>query len=94
MLQQKKRSIAHEQPSKDTNQLVEPIETYLYVRIIAHPTSKPNKTVFRFSIQPISTRGHYTPGTAYEGWGRSYAGLGQIKKAMKYLDHAYDEPLW
>jgi transcriptional regulator with XRE-family HTH domain len=37
-----------------------------------------------------STRGHYGPGTVYEEYGRTYADLGQITKAMEYLDKAQE----
>ena len=35
-----------------------------------------------------STRGHYNLGTVYEEYGRSYAGLGVMPKALDYLDRA------
>jgi transcriptional regulator with XRE-family HTH domain len=35
-----------------------------------------------------SIRGHYSSGTVYEEYGRSYADLGQTVKAMEYLDKA------
>ena len=35
-----------------------------------------------------STRGHYNLGTVYEEYGRSYAGLGFMPKALDYLDRA------
>ena len=38
-----------------------------------------------------STRGHYSPGTVYEEYGRSYADLGLIAKAMENLDRAQQE---
>ncbi|HEY7347368.1 MAG TPA: hypothetical protein VH599_03540 [Ktedonobacterales bacterium] len=41
-----------------------------------------------FDLATSSTRGHYNPGTVYEEYGRSYAELGQIAKAMEYLDQA------
>jgi transcriptional regulator with XRE-family HTH domain len=42
------------------------------------------------AINPItsSTQGHYGLGTVYEEYGRSYADLGQIHKALEYLDRA------
>lgn len=41
-----------------------------------------------FDPAASSTRGHYNLGTVYEEYGRSYAELGQIAKAMEYLDQA------
>jgi transcriptional regulator with XRE-family HTH domain len=35
-----------------------------------------------------STRGHYNLGTVYEEYGRGYAGLGVMPKALDYLDRA------
>lgn len=35
-----------------------------------------------------STRGHYNLGTVYEEYARSYTDLGQMQKALKYLDQA------
>lgn len=37
------------------------------------------------------TQGHYSLGTVYEEYGRSYANLGQIQKALDYLDRAKTE---
>jgi len=43
-----------------------------------------------YSIDPgtSSTRGHYSPGTVYEEFGRSYSDLGKTEKAMEYLERA------
>lgn len=43
-----------------------------------------------YTIDPMisSTRGHYSLGTVYEEYGRSYADLGQMQKALEYLDRA------
>ncbi len=41
-----------------------------------------------FDPATSSTQGHYSLGTVYEEYGRSYADLGQIPKAMEYLDRA------
>ncbi len=41
-----------------------------------------------FDPTTSSTRGHYSPGTVYEEYGRGYADLGQTSKAMEYLDQA------
>jgi len=43
-----------------------------------------------YSFDPMtsSTRGHYSPGTVYEEYGRSYADLGMTDKAMDYLERA------
>jgi transcriptional regulator with XRE-family HTH domain len=43
---------------------------------------------YSFDPAASSTRGHYSPGTVYEEYGRSYADLGQISQAMEYLDLA------
>jgi transcriptional regulator with XRE-family HTH domain len=43
---------------------------------------------YTFDPKTSSTRGHYSPGTVYEEYGRSYADLGQTTKAMEYLDKA------
>jgi transcriptional regulator with XRE-family HTH domain len=42
----------------------------------------------KFDPTTSSTQGHYSIGTVYEEYGRSYADLRQIQKAMDYLDHA------
>lgn len=41
-----------------------------------------------FDPATSSTMGHYSLGTVYEEYGRSYTTLGQIQKAMEYLDRA------
>lgn len=41
-----------------------------------------------FDPKTSSTRGHYNLGTVYEEYGRSYANLGQMQKALRYLDLA------
>ena len=43
---------------------------------------------FTFDPATSSTMGHYSLGTVYEEYGRSYTTLGQIQKAMEYLDRA------
>lgn len=43
---------------------------------------------YTFDPAVSSTRGHYNPGTVYEEYGRCYADLGQIPKAIEYLDKA------
>ena len=62
----------------------------------------PNKNIYGFEstmaeaeklaheIDPekSSTRGHYNIGTIYEEYGKSYAAIGQIQKAMEYIDRA------
>jgi transcriptional regulator with XRE-family HTH domain len=53
-----------------------------------------------YTFDPLvsSTRGHYSPGTVYEEYGRSYADMGQLPKAMEYLDLAQKNlpqvPFW
>lgn len=41
-----------------------------------------------FDPQASSTQGHYSLGTVYEEYGRSYTELGQMQKALEYLDLA------
>jgi transcriptional regulator with XRE-family HTH domain len=44
-----------------------------------------------FFIDPTitsSTQGHYSLGTVYEEYGRNYTDLGQMRKALEYLDRA------
>ncbi|HYU76157.1 MAG TPA: helix-turn-helix domain-containing protein [Ktedonobacteraceae bacterium] len=41
-----------------------------------------------FDPRASSTQGHYSLGTVYEEYGRSYTDLGQMQKAMDYLDRA------
>jgi transcriptional regulator with XRE-family HTH domain len=43
---------------------------------------------YSFDQGTSSTRGHYSPGTVYEEYGRSYADLGMTDKAMDYLRRA------
>ncbi len=42
----------------------------------------------QFDPKTSSTQGHYSLGTVYEEYGRSYTDLGQMQKAMEYLDLA------
>lgn len=49
---------------------------------------KAEELSYEFDPTASSTQGHYNPGTVYEDYGRSYADLGQIHKAMAYLDRA------
>ncbi|SRR5579883_409139 len=41
-----------------------------------------------FDPATSSIHGHYSLGTVYEEYGRSYADMGQIRKALEYLDRA------
>lgn len=41
-----------------------------------------------FDPQASSTQGHYSLGTVYEEYGRSYTDLGDVAKALEYLDLA------
>ena len=41
-----------------------------------------------FNPASSSTKGHYSVGTVYEEYGRSYANLGEMPKALNYLDLA------
>jgi transcriptional regulator with XRE-family HTH domain len=43
---------------------------------------------YTFDAASSSTRGHYSPGTVYEDWGRGYADLGKTQEAMDYLEKA------
>ncbi len=43
---------------------------------------------YSFDQGASSTRGHYSPGTVYEEYGRSYGDLGITDKALEYLDRA------
>lgn len=43
---------------------------------------------YAFDTTINSTRGHYSLGTVYEEYGRSYADIGRIKQANDYLDRA------
>lgn len=43
---------------------------------------------YAFDPALSSTRGHYSPGTVYEEYGRSYADMGRTQKALAYLDQA------
>jgi transcriptional regulator with XRE-family HTH domain len=46
------------------------------------------KLTYTFDPATSSTRGHYNLGTVYEEYGRSYSNLGQMQKALEYLDRA------
>lgn len=43
---------------------------------------------YSFDQGTSSTRGHYSPGTVYEEYGRSYGDLGMTDKAIEYLERA------
>jgi transcriptional regulator with XRE-family HTH domain len=43
---------------------------------------------YNFDPNTSSTRGHFNPGTVYEEYGRTYADMGLIQRAMEYLDLA------
>ncbi|MGH2495844.1 MAG: helix-turn-helix domain-containing protein [Ktedonobacteraceae bacterium] len=43
---------------------------------------------YSFNPAMSSTRGHYSLGTVYEEYGRSYTDLGQTQKALEYLNLA------
>jgi transcriptional regulator with XRE-family HTH domain len=43
---------------------------------------------YTFDPAASSTKGHYSPGTVYEEYGRSYADMGMTQKSMEYLDRA------
>ena len=43
---------------------------------------------YTFDPAMSSTRGHYSLGTVYEEYGRSYTDLGQTQKALEYLERA------
>jgi tetratricopeptide (TPR) repeat protein len=45
---------------------------------------------YSFDPKTSSTRGHYSPGTVYEEYGRSYADLAVTDKAMGYLEQAQE----
>lgn len=53
---------------------------------------------FGLNPQESSTRGLYSLGTVYEEYGRSYADLGQMDKALEYLQkarvHLPKTPVW
>lgn len=46
------------------------------------------KLAYTFTPQSSSTQGHYSLGTVYEEYGRSYTDLGQMQKALEYFDLA------
>lgn len=43
---------------------------------------------YTFDPATSSTRGHYSPGTVYEEYGRTYADMGEMQKALEYLERA------
>ena len=43
---------------------------------------------YNLELKGSSTQGHYGLGTVYEEYGRTYTDLGDIQKAMEYLDLA------
>lgn len=43
---------------------------------------------FVIESKTSSTQGHYSLGTVYEEYGRSYTDLGYMQKALEYLDRA------
>jgi tetratricopeptide (TPR) repeat protein len=43
---------------------------------------------YMFDPNASSTRGHFSPGTVYEEYGRTYADMGMMQKAIEYLDLA------
>ncbi len=46
------------------------------------------KLTYTFDPATSSTRGHYNLGTVYEEYGRSYTDLGQMQRALEYLNRA------
>src|ERR1700682_3746624 len=50
--------------------------------------AKSEEMTAHFDSATSSTRGHYNLGTVYEEYGRSYAHLGQMHKALEYLDQS------
>lgn len=52
--------------------------------------SESEELAYSFDPRTSSTRGHYSPGTVYEEYGRSYADLGATDKAMGYLTRAQE----
>lgn len=64
---------------------------YFYKRDIAgfeRVMAKAEALSSTFDPATSSTMGHYSLGTVYEEYGRSYTTLGQIQKAMEYLNRA------
>lgn len=49
---------------------------------------KAEEATYHFNPDTSSTQGHYHLGLVYEEYGRSYADLGQMEKALLYLDRA------
>lgn len=52
---------------------------------------KSEELTHAFDPKVSSTHGHYSLGTVYEEYGRSYANLGQMQKALDYLELAKAE---
>ena len=50
--------------------------------------AKSEELTYAFDPKTSVTQGHYSIGTVYEEYGRSYANLGQMQKALEYLDLA------
>ncbi|HEX4208069.1 MAG TPA: hypothetical protein VHZ51_28470, partial [Ktedonobacteraceae bacterium] len=49
---------------------------------------KAEEATYHFNPDTSSTRGHYNIGLVYEEYGRSYADLGKMEKALEYLERA------
>lgn len=58
------------------------------LRNFENAMAETEELAYTFDPKSSSTRGHYNPGTVYEEYGRAYADLGQMQKAMDYLDRA------
>jgi len=50
--------------------------------------AKAEELAYTFDPTTSSTQGHYGPEMVYEEYGRSYTDLGQMQKAMEYLERA------
>ncbi|MFL5665300.1 MAG: hypothetical protein ACJ8BW_28735 [Ktedonobacteraceae bacterium] len=53
-----------------------------------HAMAEAEQLAQTFDPKTSSTQGHYSLGTVYEEYGRSYTDQGQMQKAMEYLDLA------
>lgn len=53
-----------------------------------HAMAEAEELAHNFDPRTSSTQGHYSLGTVYEEYGRSYTDLGQAQKALEYLDLA------
>jgi tetratricopeptide (TPR) repeat protein len=95
------KAISYLEAARDTTPLADDAARGNGIQLLGHAYLQQNdinkferamaeaeELAFTFDPATSSTRGHYSVGTVYEEYGRAYTKLGQINKAMEYLDKA------